>query len=762
MILAKSDGTTLQEHIEDCLIIADDIKCVLSHLMNDYHFEHLLILAICFHDFGKLHPEFQKLLKNQENDWEHQRHEVYSVIFTNKIVLKKKDAILIQKAILGHHKSFEELREKHLSDKELEEDYQDYWKYRGNKFHPKDILKNLPRFKQDDLKELMSAIDCILNARDIEYTMRTIQYSKQKDPVEQLAKYHQEFEHFSYEHFRHLLFSGLVKMCDHYGSAKIQSLPHLTSDHFNFVRSFSHPFNHQLQCWAESENVVLIAPTGSGKTECAMGWLEKTLMNGMGKVFYILPYTASINAMHQRLCLAIENTEPIDSTLIGVQHGKIDQYLNQFIDADYDSLKEKSNTFKKMIHPFKITTPFQILKYFFGIKAFEIGLVNLYGAKIIFDEIHAYDVATFAQLVVIIGFLTRFFRASIFVMTATLPTFQRKEIEDALGKATLIKPQEKFLKSINRHRVSIYQGDMFSAIDALESEIIKAPQVMLVLNTVNQAQECYRKICEIYPEEKICLIHGRFTANDRLRNENLAFDKDTKFLIGTQAIEVSLDIDYDLMITDPAPLDALLQRFGRVNRKGNKKGGPAPIYVCRKSSGNDGKIYPREIVEKTLDVLSGIDILRESGVQNLIDEVYPDWLPEQKKEFEDTKNLFAMSLESLQPYSKYKEREEEFYDKFDDVKVLPTVFYSEYKKLIEAGQFIEADGLMVGLHKSTYRRLKFNDSRPMIELCRFSIVKTNDTIITTTVVVAKCRYSHQIGLIINEFQEIDCYEDRFV
>lgn len=761
MILAKSDGTTLQEHIEDCLTVAEEIKDALPELFKDYEFGELLIIAILFHDFGKMHPEFQKVLMKKTNVWEHQRHEIYSVVFSNKIVMPDSEKGIIQKAILSHHKSFEYLKEKHQSKRELDEEYNDFWKSKGYGYHPKDVIDNLSKFKIADLKEMMNFISSKMKKYDIEYSQKQLKYSEQKEPVQELVFPHNDFNADSSDFFKHLIFSGLLKMCDHYGSAKIDSIPNLKPSDLGFWDESMIPFKHQLDCWDSNQNIILIAPTGSGKTECALGWLRKSLHNGIGRTFYILPYTASINAMHKRLCRAIENSEPIDARLIGIQHGKIEQYLNQYIEADYASLKQKSDSFKKMIHPFKITTPFQILKYFFGVKTFEIGLANLYGAKIIFDEIHAYDVTTFAQLIVIIDFLSRFFRASFFVMTATLPTFQRKEIEEALGKSLPITPVTEFLNNKIRHRISVYEGDIFSEIEELKLDISEAKQVMLVLNTVNQAQKCYKVIKERFPEEQICLIHGRFTANDRLRNESLAFDKKTKFLIGTQAIEVSLDIDYDLMITDPAPLDALLQRFGRVNRKGMKER-PAPIYVCRKSSGNDSKIYQREIVEKTLDVLSRIDILRESDVQNLIDEVYPDWLPEQKREYEDTKNLFAKSLESLQPYSKYKEREEEFYDKFDGVKVLPAALYCDYKKLIEAGQFIEAEGLMVGLHKSTYRSLKFNDSRPMIEVCSFSIVKTNDIIITTTVVVAKCRYSHQIGLIINEFQDIDCYEDTFV
>jgi len=759
MVLAKSDGTTLQEHINDCLVVAKELKKNLPQIFNDFEFYDLLFITILFHDFGKIHPEFQKVLSKKQNVWEHQRHEIYSVIFTNKLVLNESDRNLMQKSIIAHHKSFEELKRKHQTQLELNEDFNVYWKFKGNKYHPKDVLKNLSKFPKKNLIDIINFITSTLENEKILFQTQTVNYSKQKHPVENLVMTHKPFEPNSKIFFQHLLFSGLLKMSDHYGSAKIKSIPILQADKINFWYDSYKPFKHQESSWHSEINTILIAPTGSGKTECALGWLKTSLTKNIGKIFYVLPYTASINAMHKRLAKSIENCEPINAELIGIQHGKIEQYLNQYIENDYEFLKEKSDSFKKMIHPFKITTPFQILKYFFGVKGFEIGFANLYGSKVIFDEIHAYDVNTFAQLVIVIKYLVKYFKCSIFIMTATLPTFQRKELESVAGIVSLIKPTEKFLKEKVRHKIKIYNGKVFDAIEELKDEIDKVHQVMIVLNTVSQAQKCYEEIKKNYPSENICLIHSRFTAKDRMRNEELAFNKDTKFLIGTQAIEVSLDIDYDLMITDPAPLDALLQRFGRVNRKGEKL--PSPIYVCNESSGYDKKIYPKEIVQKTIQTLSKVDILSEFDVQNLIDEVYPDWLSNQKVEYEDTKLLFEKSLETLQPYSEHKEKEEDFYDKFDGVKVLPSELYSEYKSLIENGNFIEADGLMVGLHKSTYRGLRFKDDASYIEFDLFSIIK-NDKVKTMSVILANCKYSSEIGLMTSKFYNKYDTEENFL
>ena len=85
------------------------------------------------------------------------------------------------------------------------------------------------------------------------------------------------------------------------------------------------------------------------------------------------------------------------------------------------------------------------------------------------------------------------------------------------------------------------------------------------------------------------LLHSRFILKDRERIEkNL---DNLNLLIGTQAIEVSLDIDYDVLYSEPAPLDALIQRFGRVNRRGWKDDIIKQVNIFKIGSDNDNYIY---------------------------------------------------------------------------------------------------------------------------------------------------------------------------
>ena len=177
-------------------------------------------------------------------------------------------------------------------------------------------------------------------------------------------------------------------------------------------------------------------------------------------------------------------------------------------------------------------------------------------------------------------------------------------------------------------------------------------------------------------QEKAVLLHSRFIAEHRLEKEKALTDEKVQLLVGTQAIEVSLDIDFDIMFTEPAPLDALIQRFGRINRRRNK--GICFVNVCRQGGEFDHYIYPGETIDRTLMVLDRVTIIMEKELQEMLDEVYPDW-PEKEKYLE-TREGFLASLNRLQPFRRYKEEEESFYDRFTGIPVLPITYQEEYEK----------------------------------------------------------------------------------
>ncbi|MCP4109554.1 MAG: CRISPR-associated helicase Cas3' [Desulfobacteraceae bacterium] len=449
---------------------------------------------------------------------------------------------------------------------------------------------------------------------------------------------------------------------------------------------------------------------------------------------------------HRRLIRDVEgeNVKPGQSKYIGVMHGKLTQYLAEFFEdtdnnpeAFQSRLAKIRDIHKQMVHPFKIVTPFQILKYCYGVKGFEKGFAELAGSMLVFDEIHAYDTQTFAQIVASLNWLKKHLGIRVMIMSATLPDFMLNELQNAIGSYKIVRAEDRLMEKFTRHCVRISVGTIFDQAPAIRQALDNGKRVIVVCNTVANAQNIFR---EFKDEFESVLIHSRFTVNDRLQKESILFEQgeNIRLLVGTQAIEVSLDIDFDVMFTEPAPLDALIQRFGRINRKLEK--GICPVYVCSKGGENDHYIYPSEIVEKTLQVSGNISEIKEKALQEMLDRVYPE-CPEKDK-YDETKAGFAESLSRLKPFMRHKEEEDAFYEKFTGASVLPVKFQDTYEELIRGFEFIEAEKLLVSLHRNMFFKLR---GKELIEKCPVVIEMKS-----FPYWLVRCKYDSQIGLLEKE------------
>lgn len=221
-------------------------------------------------------------------------------------------------------------------------------------------------------------------------------------------------------------------------------------------------------------------------------------------------------------------------------------------------------------------------------------------------------------------------------------------------------------------------------LEEIQQRLEQGQKVLVVCNTVAMAQLAYQAL----KAERKVLLHGTFTERDRYRHERELQQEWVDLLVGTQAIEVSLDIDYDCIYTEPAPLDALIQRFGRVNRKREKIICDCIVFEERNKA--DWFIYRNEqVITRTLEKLRQMageqeGIVREVFWQEAMDYVYPDWEESEKKDYEQTVRLLEYTVfHELAPLDYSERKEEEFKEQFAGVQVLPAVLCSEYQQLLE-------------------------------------------------------------------------------
>jgi CRISPR-associated endonuclease/helicase Cas3 len=503
------------------------------------------------------------------------------------------------------------------------------------------------------------------------------------------------------------------------GSAGIQDIPMTSLQDFNFLKQYQINlrksgfdfYQHQKDCSQILGNVILSAPTGSGKTESAFLWLRKHFeQNQTGRIFYILPFTASINAMFERL------TNVIDNQKVGMLHGKLNAYLNNYFESHQysqnskkEAINELKQKFKYITTPIKVCTPFQLLKHLFGLKGFEQGLFEWVNSYFIFDEIHAYDPKTFAQIKVLLEFVTQNLNVKVMVMTATLPSFLREEIILSIGDYTEVCANKALFESFRRHKVIVKDGLLENDLSTIKNDLIAGKKVLVVCNTVGKSQEIFNAL-KNSGNIKSVLLHGGFNSFDRNQHEQTLLQAELKedlsdvmLLVGTQAIEVSLDIDFDIIYTEPAPIDALLQRFGRVNRK--RKKGISPCIVFNKNNKSDYFIYDKTVIERTLEIFTKNEnggIIDEAILQKYIDYVYPSWTKDQLDDFQITYETMKATIELLIPLIHSKKTEEDFYSKFDGAKILPQIYREQFNNYLSNFDFISAENLKVSVSKKRF------------------------------------------------------------
>lgn len=380
----------------------------------------------------------------------------------------------------------------------------------------------------------------------------------------------------------------------------------------------------------KNSSVILVAPTGYGKTEFAFLWGSED------KLLYTLPLRAAAN----QIFLRAQNIFQPDE--VGLLHSDADVFLTGDGGEAQSSIKSYELA-KHLACPVIISTGDQFFPYALRPPGYEKIYATFSYSRLVIDEIQAYDPRAAAIVVKFAEDVTRM-GGKFLLMTATLPKFIRKEIKkDTHGAAVksvhLYYAHRKQLRKVQRHRVrltEILNSDGQLSLPAKEiQEILKAAasgkRVLVVANTVKMAQDIYRRILEqintnlqySHMQEKAWLIHSRFTQNDRqsleqrihseFSNPKPDSEAEAKILVATQIVEASLDIDADVLYTEIAPMDALVQRMGRVWRRYSlsetsvvsPKEDNVIIWCFRKGfhSGRE-RVYDSQVVEQTKQIIT--------------------------------------------------------------------------------------------------------------------------------------------------------------
>ena len=418
--------------------------------------------------------------------------------------------------------------------------------------------------------------------------------------------------------------------------------------------------------------VILEAPTGIGKTEAALSLADQwAVLDSQNGLYVAMPTTATSNQMYARVDRFLSRRYPgrsINNRLIHGQaiHSNDLMHLAHFEDnlsGDYHSDYSWFIPSKKaLLAPFGVGTVDQALLSVLMARHFFVRLYGLGRKTVIFDEIHAYDIYMSQLFQRLLEWL-RQLGTSVILLSATLPEKTRRELvsaytdisEDSLVLTTanyprltcasskgievisLPKPHERelLIEWIDRDPVSIQEF--------LQVELDEGGCAAVLCNTVARAQDVFLQLSNslLADDIKIILFHARFPMSWREITEKAVLDDFGKggrrpraVVVATQVIEQSLDLDFDLMVTDLAPVDLLIQRAGRLHRheinKRPKRLQKARLVITRPGVKGDAPEFDRDrfvyedyILLRTYQVMKGKQkVLPISETTDLIEFVY--------------------------------------------------------------------------------------------------------------------------------------------
>ncbi len=636
------------------------------------------LLTVVLHDIGKNIEPFQKMMDAVRNhrsfDYkENYRHELVSFSFTIRgaLALREKEGFLTETpiealAVLSHHKrintdmrSFH--REKHREKPVIYENGMKEALLLAKNIFKKEgfLFPQIPIDRYDSYTEASGLIgyDGVFG--------KILEKEKNPDAVRET----------------YLLLKAILHYADWYGSAGTKVNYSLKKQVGGFVDDvkkhctengikFEGFRTFQNNCASTSGHIIAIAPTGSGKTEASILWALKNLQErGNGKLIYLLPTMVTANSIFTRL------EKYFGTGNVGITHSTASLiFQREEGQADWRNVLFD----KTFIRPATVATIDQLLTTGFNTGKWTVKEANAANSVVIIDEIHSYDSWTLGLILESIKHFselgTRFM-----LMSATLPDYLISLFSKTLPDASVIR-DETLLKSC-RNRYTTNSFEINSALSAIEESVEAGRKTLVVVNSVKKCQELYERLKSLNP---MC-YHSKFILKDRKEKERQI--EDTKLLIATQVVEVSLDIDFDVLFTECAPPDAIVQRAGRVNRRGKKTDSYIHIFEPSKTS---KKIYDPDdsgLLERSFKTFESFpERLTEEDLIRIVEEVYSDVDIKTKTDY----------LDAIKQYSKTQERLMRIFDNpniesnnevtrktnYLQVSVIPLEFKEEIKKLL--------------------------------------------------------------------------------
>lgn len=436
--------------------------------------------------------------------------------------------------------------------------------------------------------------------------------------------------------------------------------------------------------------VVVESPMGSGKTEAAQATFSMVAARyNLRGMYYALPTQATGNAMFSRMKEFLDKLDLQRDVEFHLIHANAD------LNPEYEELRLKaigeqgesvvaSSWFtarkRGLLASYGTGTVDQALMAVLKVRHFFLRLFGLSGKLLVLDEVHAYDAYMTEEIYRLIGWLSHSC-SSVVLLSATLPQSKRRKFLESfspdvslpeniaypcvIGVDVTGKTVWEEIRGLEDRTITLVplvssqEEKLERIVHLLDEKLFEGGCAACILNTVSEAQAVYDAVRKRIVAAETLLFHSRFTLERRLKIEEMILDRyrnggrrpSKGIVVATQVLEQSLDVDFDFMVSDLAPVDLLLQRAGRLHRHDNHRPGllsERTLYVAMPEFhsipdfGRSKWVYFPDILYRTARLFSG-----ENGNYNSINVTVPhDVGPLVEKVYGDKQHNAASNLQA--------------------------------------------------------------------------------------------------------------------
>jgi CRISPR-associated endonuclease/helicase Cas3 len=654
----------LEDHINGVIGIA---RQILGEIPEWFY------IPLAFHDFGKATRYFQDYIQTgKKTPEEPTNHSYLSAVFCVYVASKLGfEDRLVESFIfpLKHHTDL----------KNLKGTLNDILK----KSTKKDILKQIEALDIDGFERFVQNIEIPKSIKDFLLKQDTLQNLK-KDLIEFLdkeikGKYNSVLDRIEEKRVNfyefNFYFSVLLDADKTQAGSGSDTLPqpklldfqriesyksHLSKGQADIIKRRETAFREVMENFDKgkaSRVFTLVLPTGMGKTLTGLSVALKLAKEGGHKrIIYSLPFLSIIDQteMVLRNGLNLKSSEE----LLVYHHLAEPTYKESDKEYDFDVGRVFYEGWNSGVI---LTTFYQLFYTLLGLENGYLRRFNKFkDAIIILDEIQALPPKYWLFVKESLNHLSQNLNARIILMTATNP-FIYKE-----GEAFELVEKSKYRKGLNRYRMVIeLQG---RGIEELAKEVAervereKDKSFLIILNTIASSQNFYKILRGIVD---VPMTYLSTAVVPYERKERIKGIKEGRYrvVVSTQVVEAGMDIDFDVVYRDFAPLDSINQSAGRCNRNGERSVGEVRVVKLKNEKNEEfaRKIYDGIILLNTTEeLLKNSSELSEGELLELIDKYY-EMVWKKKSQGKSKELLESVKQLKYEDLTKFKLIEEEPY-----------------------------------------------------------------------------------------------------